>query len=117
MPILILVFLLIDFLSIGFLFIDYKLWHNWLEYRNTAADDYAQRCLYGAIALLAYCAFGKQLIILLLSKRRKNEDEPAMIDPKKFITVKRPDGTELFVEEVGNPAGQPIIFVHGWNAT
>jgi pimeloyl-ACP methyl ester carboxylesterase len=117
MPLLILVFLLVDLLSLAFIFIDYKLWHQWYEYRNTAADDYAQRCLYGAIALLAYIGFGKQIIVLLLSKKRNGEDEPQMISPQKFFTVKRPDGTELFVEESGNPQGQPIVFVHGWNTT
>ncbi len=116
MPLLLLAFLLADLLSIAFLFIDYYLWNEWYTYRNTAADDYARRCLYGAIALLLYIFVGKFLIKLLLSKRRQGEDEPRMFESKKRDTLKRSDGSAINVEYYGKEDGQAIIFVHGWNA-
>src|SRR5215207_1805002 len=116
MPLLIIVFLLVDLLSVAILFVDYKLWKEWYEFRNTAADDYATRCLYGAIALLGYSLLAKHLVVLLFSKVNRNEDEPEMMTSEKSSFIERPDGTNLYVEEYGNPAGQPIIFVHGWNA-
>src|SRR4051812_40981781 len=116
MPLLILAFLLADLLSVVFLLIDYKLWREWHEFRNTAADAYATRCLYGAIALLAFIVSGKRLMMFLLSKTNRKEEEPRPIKGERFSTVERPDGTRLYIEEYGNPAGQPILFVHGWNA-
>jgi len=117
MPLLIITLFLIDLLSLAILFIDYKLWREWHEFRNTAADDYADRCLYGAIALLAFGTLGRYPMILLFSKRRKNEDEPSMTEYEKTSVLKRPDGTALHIAESGNPNGQPIVFVHGWNTT
>ena len=117
MPLLIVVFLLIDLLSVGFLLIDYKLWREWYLFRNTVADDYANRCLYGAIALLAFSAFGKHLIILLLSKVSRRDEAPKRMHTEKNNVLERPDGSKIYIEEYGNPSGQTIVFVHGWNAT
>jgi pimeloyl-ACP methyl ester carboxylesterase len=116
MPLLILVFLLIDILSVAFIFVDYYLWHEWYENRNTIADDYANRCLYGAIALLLFILFGKFLMKALLSKRRRGEDEPYTISSKNRDTLKRPDGSLINIEYYGKADGQAIIFIHGWNA-
>lgn len=116
MPLLILAFFFADIFSIAFLLADYFLWHEWYEYRNTAANDYADRCLYGAIALLLFIFLGKFLIKPLLSKTHKGEDEPQMFNSSKKETIKRPDGSLINIEHYGNENGQAIVFVHGWNA-
>jgi pimeloyl-ACP methyl ester carboxylesterase len=116
MPLLILVFLLADLLSVAYPFIAYYLWREWDEYNGTASDDYADRCLYGAIALLLFILLGKFLIKMLLSKRRPGEDEPHMFESPKQDTLKRPDGSQIHIEYYGKEDDQPIIFVHGWNA-
>lgn len=77
MPLLILVFLLADLLSVAYPIIAYYLWREWDEYNGTVEDDYADRCLYGAIALLLFILFEKFLVKMLLSKRSPGEDESA----------------------------------------
>jgi pimeloyl-ACP methyl ester carboxylesterase len=116
MPLLIIAFLLADLLSIVFIFADYYLWHEWYEYHNTALDDYAERCLYGAIAILLYILLGKFIIRMLLSKWRSGEEEPHMFESKQREVLKRSDGSQINIEYYGAQEGQPIIFVHGWNA-
>src|SRR5215204_4869884 len=98
MPLLILIFLLADLLSIGFIFLDYYLWREWWDYRNTAADDYATRCLYGAMALLGFMLFGKFLMRKILSTPKKGEDEPQMFETKNRETLKRSDGSLINIE-------------------
>src|SRR4051812_12081646 len=116
MPLLLLAFFIADLLSIAYPFIAYYLYREWDKYRDTLNDDYAQRCLYGAIALLLFILLGRFLIRLLVSKRRKGEDEPHMFYASKRDTIKRPDGSIINVEYYGREDGQPIIFVHGLNA-
>src|SRR4051794_11758903 len=116
MPLLLFAFFIADILSIAYLFIGYYLYREWEQYRNTVDDDYAQRCLYGALAILLFILLGKFLIKALLSKSRKEEDEPHMFDTDKRETIKRPDGSTINVEYYGKQDGQPIIFVHGLNA-
>jgi pimeloyl-ACP methyl ester carboxylesterase len=116
MPLLLIIFFLVDLLSVAYPFIAYKLWREWDTYRNTVEDEYAQRCLYGAIALLAVILLGKFLMKMLMSKTRKGEDEPHMFDAEKGDTLKRPDGSTINIEYYGRADGQAIIFVHGWNA-
>jgi len=116
MPLLLLAFLIADLLSIAYPFIAYYLWREWDEFNGTAADDYADRCLYGAIALALFILLGKFLIKALLSKRRPGEDEPQMFDTAKRDSIQRPDGSTINIEYYGNKDGQPIIFIHGWNA-
>jgi pimeloyl-ACP methyl ester carboxylesterase len=117
MILLLITFLLIDLLSIGFLILDVYLWREWWEFRGTLADNYAERCLYGAIALLGFMLGGKSLWTLLLSKRCPGEDQPERTTSEKHKWLERPDGSLIYIEEWGNPSGQPIVFVHGWNAT
>ena len=116
MPLLLLVILLVDLVSVAIFFIDYHLWREWYHYRHTLNDDYAQRCLIGAIALLLYSFMGKFPLTLLVSKRRKNEDDPHMFNSKEKDIIERPDGTKLHLAYFGKKDAQPIIFVHGWNA-
>src|ERR1700712_105616 len=110
MPLLIIAFFIADLLSFAYPFIAYYLYREWDKYRDTVNDDYAQRCLYGAIALLLFILLGKFLIKLLLSKSRKGEDEPQMFDTKEQETIKRPDGSSINVEYYGREDGQAIIF-------
>lgn len=116
MPLLLLVFFIADLLSIAYPLIAYCLYREWDKYRDTVKDEYAQRCLYGAVALLLFILLGKFLIKALLSKSRKGEDEPRMFDANKRDTIKRPDGSAINVEHYGREDGQAIIFVHGLNA-
>lgn len=116
MPLLVLAFFIADLLSIAYPFIAYYLYKEWDRYNNTIHDHYADRCLYGAIAILLFILLGKFLIKLLLSKKRKGEEEPHMFTTNKFDRVKRPDGSDINIEYYGKEDGQPIIFVHGLNA-
>jgi pimeloyl-ACP methyl ester carboxylesterase len=111
-----LAFLLADLISIAYPFIAYYLYRQWQQYRNTIEHDYAQRCLFGAIALLLIIVLGKFLIKALLSKKRKGEDEPHLFETNNRDGIKRPDGSIINVEYYGNKDGQAIIFVHGLNA-
>lgn len=116
MPLLLLGFFIADLLSFAYPVIAYFLWREWDRYHNTLYDDYAHRCLYGAIALLLFILLGKFLIKALMSKKRKGEDEPHMFDTKKKEKIKRPDGSVINIEYYGKEDGQAIIFVHGLNA-
>jgi pimeloyl-ACP methyl ester carboxylesterase len=117
MALLLLAFLIADLLSIAYPFIAYYLWREWDAYKGTAQDGYADRCLYGAIALLLFMLLGRFFIKALLSKRRKGEDEPHLFHANKRDTLKRPDGNQINIEYYGKEQGQAIIFVHGLNAT
>jgi pimeloyl-ACP methyl ester carboxylesterase len=116
MPLLLLLFFIADLLSFAYPFITYYLYREWDTYRDTIDNDYALRCLYGAIALLLFILLGKFLVRALLSKSRKGEDEPHLFDTNKRDTIRRPDGSAINIEYYGREEGQPIIFVHGWNA-
>ncbi len=116
MPLLLIAFFITDLLSIAFPFIAYYLYREWDKYHHTINNDYAQRCLYGAIAVLAFILLGKFLIKASLSKKRKGEDEPHLFDTGKSDAIKRPDGSTINVEYYGKESGQAIIFVHGLNA-
>lgn len=114
MPILILVLLLTDFLSVALLVFDVYLFREWYLYKDTLNFEHARHCLYGAIAVTAYLFVGKLPFTWLLSKRRKGEAKPK-VEKLPFEKLTRPDGTIINIEFTGNPAGQPIFFVHGWN--
>lgn len=117
MPVFLVLFLIVDLLSFAYPFVAYYLYRQWDKYHDTFNNhDYAQRCLYGAIALLVFMLLGKFIIKALLSKSRKGEDEPHMFEADKSDTIKRPDGSVINIEYYGREDGQPIIFVHGWNA-
>ena len=116
MPLLIIAFFIADLLTIAYPIIGYYLYREWDRYHNTADNDYAQRCLWGAIAILVFILLGKFLIKALVSKSRKGEDEPRIFEPNKKDSIKRPDGSIINVEYYGKEEGQAIIFVHGLNA-
>jgi lipid-A-disaccharide synthase-like uncharacterized protein len=82
-----LAFLIADLFSIAYPFLAYYLWREWDRYNGTANDAYADRCLYGAIALLLFILLGRFLIKVLLSKHRNGEDEPRMFHAAKQDTL------------------------------
>jgi len=114
MPLLILFLFLTDLFTIVFIGLDIYLWREWYEYRDTIYDEYAQRCLYGAIAMLAVLFVGKSFLPRMLGKSRTGEATPHSFESSQFDSLKRPDGTTLHIQYFGNEAAQPIIFVHGW---
>jgi pimeloyl-ACP methyl ester carboxylesterase len=116
MVLVMIVLLIADLISVAFPFIAYYLWRQWDEFNGTAADDYADRCLYGAVALGVFILLGRFLIRMVLSKSRKGEDEPYLFKAGERETIQRPDGSMINVEYYGREEGQPIIFVHGLNA-
>jgi pimeloyl-ACP methyl ester carboxylesterase len=117
MPILLLLFLLGDLLSVAIIVADIYLLEEFYTYRNTAADEYARRCLMGGIALSSFILLGKFPWIWLVSKRRKNEDQPNLNRSGRSDDVERPDGSVIHLEYCGRKDAQPIIFVHGWNTS
>jgi pimeloyl-ACP methyl ester carboxylesterase len=103
--------------SIAYPILAYYLWREWWAFNDTAAaDNYADRCLYGAIALTLMMLFGRFLIKALLSKHRPGEEEPYLFNAIKSDSINRPDGSRINIEYYGKEDGQPIIFIHGWNA-
>lgn len=116
MALLMLAFFIVDLVSIAYPFLAYYLWREWDNYQGTILDEYAERCLYGAIALLLFILLGRFLMKALLSKRRNGEDEPHLFEPQKRATLKRSDGTQINIEYYGQDEGQAILFVHGLNA-
>lgn len=117
MPLLILALFLTDLISIAFIGLDIYLWREWYEYRNTLDDEYARRCLYGAIALLTVLLLGKSLLPRLLGKSRSGEVAPHSFQSDQSDKLKRPDGTILHLQYFGKEEAPPIIFVHGWTVT
>jgi pimeloyl-ACP methyl ester carboxylesterase len=115
MPLLLLA-LVVVMLSVAYPLIAYYLWQEWRVFNGTAADDYADRCLYGAIAITLFIFLGRFLVRVLLSKPRPGEDEPRIEEAPRRDSIKRPDGTIINIEYYGKEEGQPIIFIHGWNA-
>jgi pimeloyl-ACP methyl ester carboxylesterase len=116
MPLVLLAFIIADLLSIAYPFVAYYLWREWDTYNNTINDAYADRCLYGAIALLMFIFLGRLLMKAIVSTRRKGEDEPHTFNANHRESIKRNDGSVINVEFYGKEDGQPLILVHGWNA-
>ncbi|MBA3481385.1 MAG: alpha/beta hydrolase, partial [Pirellulales bacterium] len=46
--------------------------------------------------------------------RRTGKDEPSSSRSDRRTRLRRPDGTELNVEEFGKPEGTTVILTHGW---
>jgi pimeloyl-ACP methyl ester carboxylesterase len=119
MPILILGFLLTNFFTVAFVWLDVYLWRQWYLHKDILTEqdhDYAQRCLIGAILLVAYLLVGKGLIRLLFSKSRTGEDAPKAERYPEQQRLERPDGSIINVEHGGVKGKQTIIFIHGWNS-
>lgn len=109
--------LLANLLTIALPFVAIYLWKEWNNHIGTVSDAYANRCLYGAIAVTLFILLGRYIIAPLLSKKRKGEDEPEMCETKRRETIRRPDGSKINVEYYGKENGQPIILVHGLSSS
>ncbi|MEJ7557954.1 MAG: alpha/beta hydrolase [Pedobacter sp.] len=119
MPLVILGFLLTNFFTIAFVWLDVYLWRQWYLYKDLLTEqdhDYAQRCLIGAIALIVYLLVGRFIIRMLFSKSRKGEDEPKAERYPEQQRIDRPDGSVINVEHGGQKGKQTIVFIHGWNS-
>jgi pimeloyl-ACP methyl ester carboxylesterase len=117
MAILLLAFLLADLLSLALLGTDIYLWREWYLHKDTLNDEYARRCLWGAIALLFYLLVaGRSMIKLVLSKQRKTEDEPVINRSSDREELRRADGSLINIEHYGTRGRQSIVFIHGWNS-
>jgi pimeloyl-ACP methyl ester carboxylesterase len=119
MPILIFGYLLLNLLTFASVWLEIYLLRQWYLHKDLidATDqDYAQRCLIGAILLLIYFLFGRFIIRLLVSKRRKKEDQPKLERYPDQVKVQRPDGSVINVEHGGVRGKQTILFIHGWNS-
>ena len=119
MPILIFGYLLLNFLTIASLWLEVYLLRQWYLYKDlidVADQDYAKRCLIGALLLLIYFLFGRFIIRSIISKRRKNENEPKLERYPDQLKIQRPDGSIINVEHGGVRGKQTIVFIHGWNS-
>ncbi|TDH19944.1 hypothetical protein EXU57_21940 [Segetibacter sp. 3557_3] len=76
MPVLLLFLILTELCTIGIVFFGIHLFREWYLWKDTLDDEYALRCLYGALALTAYSLLGKFPVSWILSKSHKDEDEP-----------------------------------------
>ncbi len=68
--------------------------------------------LIGGIIMLLFTLFGRYLVLLLLGGHN-SADEPKFTQSDESQRIKRPDGTEIYVEFLGPPDAQPIILTHG----
>lgn len=68
--------------------------------------------LIAGILMLLFTFFGRYLVLLLLGGR-SGEDEPKFTSSSENTRLKRPDGTEIYVEFLGPADAQPIILTHG----
>lgn len=108
---------LITLLTAGVVAADIYLFREWYLYHDTINDDYATRCLIGAIGLLLFSVGGRKPIAWLVSSLKRKDDNPKIMYSQHFDKLRRPDGSEIHVQYEGKRDGQPILFIHGWNAT
>ncbi|MBS7563025.1 alpha/beta hydrolase [Mucilaginibacter sp. Bleaf8] len=121
MPLLLLASILTNLLTWVFIGLDIYLWRQWYLYKDIIDEqnhshDYAQRCLIGAIVILAYLFLGKFIMRLFLGKKRSGEDEPKAERCSEQEKIKRPDGSTIHIEHCGVKGKQTLIFIHGWNS-
>jgi pimeloyl-ACP methyl ester carboxylesterase len=119
MPILILGYLLLNFLTIAGVWLEVYLLRQWYLHKDLVENsdqEYARRCLIGAILLLLFFSFGRFIIRALISKGRKGEDQPKLERYPDQQQILRPDGSIINVEHGGQRGKQTIIFIHGWNS-
>jgi pimeloyl-ACP methyl ester carboxylesterase len=116
MVLILLAFLLADFLSIFLIGLDIYLFREWYLYRNTFNDSYASNCLYGAIAILIHFFAARFLIRMLLSKDRAFEEEPALERSSYRESLTRSDGSKINIEHYGKRGNKCIVLIHGWNS-
>ena len=117
MPILLPVLFFTHLFSIAFIGLEIYLGRQWYMHKDIVGhQDYAQRCLFGAVAVLAFMSFGRSLIGILLSKAEKGADEPRPERLKDQSRLQRPDGSVINIEQGGLRGRQTIVFIHGWSS-
>lgn len=117
MPIVIIVLFLFMLLNGGVVVVDFLLFREWYLYKDTLNDDYAMRCLIGAISILVFSLGGRKPIAWLVSSSKRKDDEPKIEYSPVQDNLKRPDGSVINIQYAGIDSAQPILFIHGWNAT
>jgi pimeloyl-ACP methyl ester carboxylesterase len=68
--------------------------------------------LISSIAMLVFSLCGRWLMLALLG--RKANDAPRDLAPGRATRLTRPDGTVLYVEEVGPENAPTLLLTHGW---
>ena len=119
MPFILLAALFINLFTIASVLLEVYLIRQWYLYKDVLTlhdQDYAQRCLIGAIILFLYLALGRFLVRILFSKSSKGENEPKAERYPEQHQVHRPDGSIINVEQGGVKGNQTIVFLHGWNS-
>lgn len=76
------------------------------------ALDKSTALLGGALALIAWSLGVGSFTYLRL--RRRGDDEPSSRRSNRNTRLRRPDGTELNVEEFGVASAPTVILTHGW---
>jgi pimeloyl-ACP methyl ester carboxylesterase len=74
--------------------------------------DQPTALLAAGLALTALALGAGRLFYPLM--RRAGEDEPSSSRSERRTRLRRPDGTELNIEEFGKTDGSTVIFTHGW---
>jgi pimeloyl-ACP methyl ester carboxylesterase len=119
MPLIILAALFANIFTIAFIWLEIFLLRQWYLHKDLSDfpnQDYAHRCLIGAILVLVYLLLGKFIVRLFFSKSRKQEDGPKIERYPEQHKLHRPDGSIINVEHGGVRGKRTIIFIHGWNS-
>jgi pimeloyl-ACP methyl ester carboxylesterase len=120
MPILILIAILANIFTIGFIWLDIYLLREWYLHKDLIQEhygqEYAQYCLIAAIVLSAFMLLGKFITRFMMSKSKPGEDEPKMERYDEQYSLERPDGSVINVEHGGVKGKLTIVFIHGWNS-
>jgi pimeloyl-ACP methyl ester carboxylesterase len=120
MPILILIAILANVFTFGFIWLDIYLLREWYLHKDLIQEhygqEYAQYCLIAAIVLTAFMLLGKFVTRFMVSKSKPGEDEPKMERYDEQYSLERPDGSVINVEHGGVKGKQTIVFIHGWNS-
>jgi pimeloyl-ACP methyl ester carboxylesterase len=119
MPFILLAALFANLCSVILIWLDIYLFRQYYLYKGLPTvyeQDYAQKCLIGAIIILVYMLLGKFLVRLFLSKSQKGEGDPKAERYSEQQQIHRPDGSIINMEHGGKKGKQTIIFLHGWNS-
>jgi pimeloyl-ACP methyl ester carboxylesterase len=74
--------------------------------------------LLAGVAMVVLSLTGRWLLLLVLGRGglRWPQDAADLPAPSAVERLRRPDGTELYVERFGPPGAPPLILAHGWGA-
>lgn len=95
--------------------LDVYLFREWYKYKDSVYEnEYAQRCLIFALAILVIFTLGRFLFKFILGK--KGSDEPHELRSEEILRLDRPEGHTLHIEFYGPKEAQPVIMIHGWSS-